>query len=609
MTHTKTRNAETGVYERRFIWSLIGALGILAIACPLSRAQRPPSVCLLPEDTLLFASVLDVPDTRERFSRTAFGGILSDSSLQPVVVDILRRFDEATAPLRESVGLTVDDLLNIPQGELTLALIAREEGEPAPVVLIDTGDHIDKAARLVRAVVQRIEEAGNTRSGRDVLETPITIFESVGRDQQDIAFFKRENTLVWSNDVGVLEKILKLWGGDTTTSLATRSDFSSIMQRSRRHNPKPQIIWYINPLAIFEQSSRDRLDMQVAMMMIPTLGLDGIKAVGGAVELDAGPYDSLWHAHLVLDTPRKGIVDMVRPKQGKMTPPDWAPADASDYLTIHWDLPATIDTLRTLYDSFRGEGALDEFVATRMSAPLGVDLLSEVLPLLTGRLTFMRWIEKPVAQNSEGSLFAIEFGADAAPGNDDIADSHELLRYVVQKHAARFMRHEFAGVVYYELIQQQPSPDQMLRRRRSIPCFGIVGDSLIIADRESLLKTVAMTQAGGLKRLAEAKDFESTIAEIDQLTSGSSPVMVQFQRPAERTEAWYESLRQRQNQEQPEEIMRRPRRGPFQGFETTLQKHPLPPFESLRKYFPSGGAVLLEDESGLHYTGFTLKRE
>jgi hypothetical protein len=203
---------------------LLALLAILAVSCPAANADRPPSACLLPEDTLVFVSVLDVPDTKDRFSRTTIAGLFNDSSLQPVVADILGALDKRTAPLRESVGLTTDDLLNLPQGELTFALISREEGSPAPVVLIDTGKNVGDAGLLIRALVQRIEEAGNTRREQEVLETPITVFESVGRNQEDVAFFKRENTLVWSNDIAVLEKVLTIWNGEGEATLAARDD-------------------------------------------------------------------------------------------------------------------------------------------------------------------------------------------------------------------------------------------------------------------------------------------------------------------------------------------------------------------------------------------------
>lgn len=575
----------------------IGLAGLLPVlASTAAVAARPPSACLVPEETLIFVSVLDVPDAKARFARTALGRLLEDPAMRPVVADILNSIDAATAPLRESVGLTTDDLLNIPQGELTLAVIPREDGEPAPVLLIDTGGEASSAKRLVQAIVERIEQAGNRRSEKVILETPITIFEDVGRGQQDIAFFKKEETLVWSNNPGSLERVLTLWEAQDAPTLANRPDFAAIMQRSRRLNPKPQAIWYVNPLAIFEDRARDRLDMQVALMMLPALGLDGVKAVGGAVELDAGPYDSLWHAHLVLDKPREGVVAMVKPKSGRMTPPDWVPGDAAEYLTIHWDLQATLDTLRTLFDTFRGKGSLDEFITARLSGPLGVDLLGEALPALGGRIIWVRWIEKPIVAGSEAFLLALELLPEA--------NAQALLEKSVQKNGSRLMRRQFAGVEYFEFVSRPSLEAETPRQPRRVPCFGIIGDWLIVADRESLLKAVVMTARGGTKRLAEAADFQQMIGQMDQLAGGSAPVMVRFQRPAERTAAWFEPLRQ-QNAE--EIAGRRARRNPLQALESSIREHPLPPFLTFEKYFPPSGAVLLDDDGGLHYTSFTLK--
>jgi len=572
------------------------ATGWPLLACAAADAARPPAACLAPEETLLFVSVLDVPDARARLARTAIGGLIDEPALAPAVADMLRSIDAATAPLRESVGLTTADLLDIPQGELAIAVVPQENGNPAPVLLIDTGEDASRAKRLVQAIVERIEQAGDRRSEKLGLETPITVFEDVGRGQQDLAFFKKEETLVWSNAPEPLEQVLRLWEAQDGPTLAARPDFAAIMQGSRRLNPKPQAIWYINPLAMFEAGARDRLDMQVALMMLPALGLDGVKAAGGAVELDAGPYDSLWHAHLILDSPRKGVVAMVKPKPGRMTPPDWVPADAADYLTIHWDLNASVDTLRTLFDTFRGEGSLDDFITARLSAPLGVDLLGEVLPALSGRITSVRWVEKPVVSASEAFLLAMELVPEA--------NAHELLEESAGKNSSRLMRRQFAGAEYYEVVsrptQTAETPQQSLRA----PCFGIVGDWLIVADREALFKAALMAARGGMKRLAEAADFQQMIGQMDQLAGGAAPVMVRFQRPAERTAAWFEPLRQ----QGAEELARRPRRrGPLRALGAAIQGHPLPPFATLEKYFPPSAAVMLDDQGGLHYTSFTLK--
>ena len=48
----------------------------------------------------------------------------------------------------------------------------------------------------------------------------------------------------------------------------------------------------------------------------------------------------------------------------------------------------------------------------------------------------------------------------------------------------------------------------------------------------------------------------------------------------------------------------------FQGVVRTLREYPLPPFESLKRYVSQTGASIISDEeSGLHYTSFLLKRK
>ena len=47
----------------------------------------------------------------------------------------------------------------------------------------------------------------------------------------------------------------------------------------------------------------------------------------------------------------------------------------------------------------------------------------------------------------------------------------------------------------------------------------------------------------------------------------------------------------------------------FQALNAALDKHQLPPFAVLSKYLAPSGGFLVEEETGLHYTTFTLQRE
>jgi hypothetical protein len=47
----------------------------------------------------------------------------------------------------------------------------------------------------------------------------------------------------------------------------------------------------------------------------------------------------------------------------------------------------------------------------------------------------------------------------------------------------------------------------------------------------------------------------------------------------------------------------------FRGLEKTMKDNPLPPFSVLAKYLAPGGGMVTSDETGFHWTTFTLRRK
>jgi hypothetical protein len=49
--------------------------------------------------------------------------------------------------------------------------------------------------------------------------------------------------------------------------------------------------------------------------------------------------------------------------------------------------------------------------------------------------------------------------------------------------------------------------------------------------------------------------------------------------------------------------------GFFRAVSGALEDNPLPPFAALARYLAPGGGMMTLDGDGLHYMGFTLRRE
>ena len=68
----------------------------------------------------------------------------------------------------------------LPQGELTVALVSPEIGPPALVVLLDVGDQLSNARKLLDRGIAEMERSGATREQITVSGTKISVYDGVG---------------------------------------------------------------------------------------------------------------------------------------------------------------------------------------------------------------------------------------------------------------------------------------------------------------------------------------------------------------------------------------------------------------------------------------------
>ncbi len=109
----------------------IAATGVLAAAVPKSQQ-------LLPVSTVGYISVADPADLDARLKRTQIGQFAEDPSLQPFVDHLRDTIPRRLANVQERVGISLDDLQGVAGGELAWAIVARESGRAASVLLVDT---------------------------------------------------------------------------------------------------------------------------------------------------------------------------------------------------------------------------------------------------------------------------------------------------------------------------------------------------------------------------------------------------------------------------------------------------------------------------------------
>jgi hypothetical protein len=149
-------------------------------------------------------------------------------------------------------------------------------------------------------------------------------------------------------------------------------------------------------------------------------------------------------------------------------------------------------------------------------------------------------------------------------------------------------------------------PDNAPIRQPEI-CITMIDDYLVVADSEYMMQEIAGTVAGTTGALKDALEYQLIADRISAQLQEKECSAITFARPEESLQLFYELARDPQNRERLKQIA--DNNGFFQALLTTLEKHELPPFSVIAKYLAPSGGFLVEEETGLHYMTFSLRRE
>lgn len=584
----------------------------LAAFSPFARAERPSAPYLLPENTL---AMLQVPDSREfvaKFREGSLGRMLEDEQIRPLASQLYGTVAEAFGKVQDQVGLPLDKILSIPQGELCLAVVPPKEGRPVVVFLLDAADQIDSVQRLLERGKAEMEKRGAVKTTEAVGDVLLEHWQPAG-NQPSVTFGVREGTLLVTTDKEMAKSLLAAWNGTAPEGelrLADNKEFTAIMSRcGAAGGERPHFQWYVDPIDLFRVGARGNIAAQTGLAIFPALGLDGLQGIGGSLILGTGEFEMVQHVHLLLDSPRGGVLKALTLGAGDSTPEPWTPADVAVYMTVHWDFATTYREVSQLVDSFQTEGTFAGLAKRRVGEPLGVDFESELLAAFEGRATYINWFEKPARLNSQSQLIGARL--------KDAAAFRMTLDKIIAKYEKRFEKDSFGGVTFHRVVVSeeerrrraealQGQPVGQLGLREPEPCLAILGDYLVATDSVTLLKRCITTQSDPERSLANQLDYKIIASKAARQAGGAKPGLLMFNRPEEQMRQMYDLA---QGDGARQALATQARNNPFfQSVEKALQDNPLPPFSVFSKYLAPGGGIVTNDETGFHYTAFGLKR-
>jgi len=601
--------------------------GLPARAEPLS-GTRLTAPQLLPETTLAYLRVDDTRELKEKLSQTSTGKMAADPQVSPLLREFYGSFRDGVQTLQDSLGIDLDELLGIPNGELAIAMVSAkmevrkrkvkngDDGEEIEreftrpklniVVLLEAGDQLPAVEILLSRIEAQFESRGSEKSTTKV--GAVTTVQWIGQNQdgsrssdRQLGYFIDSGVLVASSDAKYIEQLARVWTGNAIdhVPLSSNRKFTSILTRCvGAEGERPQVSFFADPYAVAKEMTAGNTAASLVMGLLPSLGIDGIQAVGGSLIMVPKNFDSIAHAHLLLANPRRGVLRVLRPKSGSTTPQPWVSEDVASYTTINWNLAATLDAVKELYETFRGPESYQEELINRTSKELGVDFQKDVLDQIDDRLTIGQVFLKPARINANSNIYSLQVK------NGRFVSETVLPKIFAQLSSKdeKWTKEQYGAFMIYTRGNTEKSGPI----RRPEPSFTVLENELLGSDSIEALKLAIETSKSPDGLLTDSIEFKLVRDRISkQINAAQSSVMV-YQRPEEQMRVLYDMAADKSNVNRLRDMSSN---NPFfAALVKALDTHQLPPFEQIAKYLSPGGAFVIEEENGLHYTAFSMRR-
>ncbi len=596
------------------------AVWFLSFSALVVAQTRPSAADLLPQETVVYVQIPDIQALKEDFANTGFGRMMADERVAPLVAQVYEELQNLYATqVEETIGVGLEELLSLPAGEICFAVVAPKRKSPAYVLLVDLSENSEAADTLINKGRELAENDGANLESEDESGFEINIINGSGDDEY-VAYVRKDSTLVACTNREVLAGILARWAGtppEKDRTLRDNRKFITIMNRcaSVRDTKKNQLEFFIDPFDLINSALRGQAQRKFVLGILRTAGLDGLLAIGGSTLFDEQGYESIFHLHVSLSNPRKGVFKVVSLKPGHYQPEAWVPDDAITYMTSNWDVSDVYGQIKDIYQSYDPPSEWDTLIQENINDEMGFDFDEDVIGGLSGRLTYVSWNEPPARVNSQLNVLSI--------GLKDPDKFTDRILAAIENKLEEDDRRDALEIVDYngiDIWRQAQDEDQAERRRTRMeeqgiivdiriprPCMAIVGDSLLISESQKFLEHAIDTYRGNHAKLAEHERYSDVMRHMTRLLKTDMPSMVVYTRP----DIQFRNLFELADDEGIKDFLRKASEDVeiAGGMLGALEDNPLPDFDDLVDYLAPSGAFITNDESGWHMLAFQIKSE
>lgn len=608
---------------------------------PTACAQsQPASEDILPEYTVGFLSVADVGQLRESIRSTQLGKLLQDPAMEPFLEDVRSQLRERINGIQERLGVTLNDLAEVPSGEVALAVLLPAEGTAAAALVVDiTGRH-EQAAALLERVAEELEKRGATASTVTHAEQTIHVFQLPENERfpnrRTALYSISGDRLIVSDNQKVVQDIIDLLVSGEGNSLGGLEAFRRIQQRCLQDaaaEHQPQIRWFVEPFG-YGAAARAAIPMDERRRgrrlaeALRNAGFSVIQGAGGIADVAVDDYELLHRSYVYAPGPRTKSAEMLSfPNSGEFAPPSWAPRELATYTSGYCDILKAFDSIGPVFDETVGEGepgVWKDVLASLKEDPYGpqIDLRNELIAHLGQRITVVTSYQLPITTTSERLLIGIEV-------EDEAAITKALEKMLANE--PDFYKRDYQGQTIWEKVPQESEVTGV--EVGGVPGLDLNGQAYEEEEpAEPLLPNAAVTVIDShllvtshfeyMKKILDLEERETATRLPDLLRvmqrmdeiGGSESCVRFFSLTAEEYRPTYELIRQGKMPES-ETVLGRVLNvlfAPEKRGETRQQRidgSKLPDFEIVRRHLGPAGLFGVTEEEGWFFKGFTLPKE
>lgn len=554
--------------------------------------ETVPSERRLPKNVVAYASLRNVTEFKEQWSKTLFGQMLNDDALADVRAHAAKHLAEASEQMESQLGISLEHLLAIPEGEVAVAAVVLPPSTLAGVLLLDFGEHRETVEKLLEKGNESAEKQGLKRLEEEIDDTHLVSFqreaEEGDKKSQDAGgYFLKDTFLVAGTNAAALKAVLSRWDGKHDRSFADNDTWRYVTEKCRdeRADVHPQFVWFLDPMTLAQAvvASQPQLAAQATMAMglVPTLGIDKFKGVGGAVELAHGDFNSVSRTLVVLDRAPQGVGNLFQFDAAAQSPPKWLSADWSGYMALNWNVTKAYGAIEGLVDMFQGPGALASLIQNLADHPESgnIHVKKDVIDQVTGTVVLAEEQGDVGGKSAAGMLFGIQIKNTAA--------ARATLTKVVGLVGGKVSEREFQGETLYdlELPDDEEGGDDSAPRHLGL---AVSEGHILVATDVRLLERVLRGTGDG-DTLADSPAYKKIAARFPAKTASIS-----FSRQDTQYKMILDALKSGQV-------------GSLLGADELFDFSKLPDFESIKKFLPPTGSYMEVDSRGLRITSFSLR--